>query len=246
MNALFKTVRTVTMVGFLAVVAMPVWAGLCCHKVAPNVSLLFAASPNTSASEGEKYGKFTEQFLSYMSQPNLTWPQLVDKVKQAVKQSTDDKQVAYLEGDVLPNFVLSASSNQNKTALIIGNNGSKDFPLTNPVHDANAITAQFKKLGYDTLTITDATHDVMQASVEVFQHKLKSGGVGVVYYSGHGVQMDGENYLVPVDAELESRNEMKMTLINISSVLNTLKSTKASILLFIIDASRDNPFLLSR
>ena len=93
---------------------------------------------------------------------------------------------------------------KRRLALVIGNSSYKASPLKNPVNDARDMAAVLKKLGFTVLLKTDADQKTMERSIREFGNQLKSGGVGLFYFSGHGLQVYGRNYLVPVDAEIES------------------------------------------
>ena len=92
-----------------------------------------------------------------------------------------------------------------RVALVMGNSAYETIsPLQNPVNDAQGMTEALTDLGFDrVITIYDANLEEMREAVDDFYHELKRGSVGVFYYAGHGVQSNGENYLIPVDAQID-------------------------------------------
>ncbi|MFM9074417.1 MAG: caspase family protein [Bacteroidota bacterium] len=134
-------------------------------------------------------------------------------------------------------------------ALVIGNAAytPKVGPLKNPVNDANAFAATLKGLDFDVTLITDATYGKIRAEMIKFREKLNTGEkdqtVGLFYYAGHGLQHDGENYIVPVDAELEFEDDIPRYCFPIQKmILTQLEYTNSRMNILILDACRNNPF----
>ena len=103
-------------------------------------------------------------------------------------------------------FVLLGSSPtfaEKRVALVIGNSAYKHtIALPNPKNDAKALTATLKRLGFDVLGGTDLSRTKFEKVVVAFSKKLRNADVGLFFYAGHGLQVSGQNYLVPIDAEL--------------------------------------------
>src|SRR5258708_25970601 len=95
---------------------------------------------------------------------------------------------------------------EKRWALVIGNAAYKDAPLKNPVNDARAMAAALQKLGFEVVKRENATQKDMNRAISDFDRRLAGGGVGLFYYAGHGMQVRGRNYLIPVDAEIQSEN----------------------------------------
>src|SRR4029077_19102499 len=91
--------------------------------------------------------------------------------------------------------------------------------LTNPVNDAQDIARVLKELQFQVLLKTDATLDTMADAIFEFGERLKGGGVGLLYYSGHGMQVKGENYLIPIDANIVREDDIKRKTINARDIL---------------------------
>ena len=99
---------------------------------------------------------------------------------------------------------------QHRTALIIGNSNYKSADtLPNPVNDATDIANSLRQLGFEVTLLKDVDLRQMEAAIENFNRQLRQGGVGLFYFSGHGLQVDGENYLIPVNARLEREQDVR-------------------------------------
>jgi formylglycine-generating enzyme len=137
-----------------------------------------------------------------------------------------------------------------RMALVIGNNDYPWKPLRNAVNDAQAVANLLPQLGFQPADITLATNTKLkdlQRAARGFMEKLRSDDVAFVYYSGHGIEIRGENYLVPVDfpanaTELEARDEAYSA----QQLLRSLEDTNARVRLIILDACRDNPLRPTR
>ena len=92
---------------------------------------------------------------------------------------------------------------QKRVALVIGNNEYKEAPLKNPAHDAEDIANVLRGLGFTVQTKINADQRGMEEAVKEFVREIQNGDVGLFYFSGHGVQVSGENYLMPVGGSIE-------------------------------------------
>lgn len=135
-----------------------------------------------------------------------------------------------------------AAQPEQRLALIIGNAGYKSGPLLNPVNDVRAMAVKLQQLGFTVIKKENASLEEMMASVRDFGSQLANGGVGLFYYAGHGVQSKGLNYLVPVDADIRSEDELATRAYNANEVLEKMDTAKNRINMVILDACRDNPF----
>ncbi len=131
---------------------------------------------------------------------------------------------------------------ETRTALVIGNAAYASAPLKNPVNDARDMASALRGLGFEVILKTDATHKDMEAAVREFGQKLRRGGVGLFYFAGHGVQVAGENYLVPVDAQISSEADVKFGCLNAGLVLGKMEDAGNQVNLVVLDACRNNPF----
>jgi len=143
----------------------------------------------------------------------------------------------------LPNLSLSAQ--ERRTALVIGNGNYKSSPLRNPVNDANDIAKALRSLGFTVIHKKNASQREMEKSIRDFGERLRKGGVGLFYYAGHGVQVNGRNYLIPLGAEIYEETDVKYEAVDAGRVLDAMYNAGNAFNIVILDACRDNPFARS-
>jgi len=129
---------------------------------------------------------------------------------------------------------------EQKIALVIGNSAYPTSRLRNPVNDAKAMADKLKALGFDVILKTDASQREMTRSFSQFGQKLTLGSVGLFYYAGHGMQVQGKNFLIPVDAEIENEASVRTEAVDVDQLLHQLGPARLSMV--ILDACRNNPF----
>jgi len=137
------------------------------------------------------------------------------------------------------------SSAGPRTALVIGNARYTTAPLRNPVNDARAISSTLKELGFQVTLLEDARQKKMKRAIDKFGRTIRDGGVGLFYFSGHGMQVDGRNYLIPVDAEVDAEADVEYEAVEAGRVLAKMKTANNGMNLVILDACRNNPFARS-
>ena len=129
---------------------------------------------------------------------------------------------------------------------MIGNGGYQHVPpLTNPPNDARLTAETLKTLGFRLVgdgALLNADHAAMERAIRDFGKRLRAGAIGLFYYAGHGVQIEGENYLVPVGADVEDAADVKYELVNVGYVLDEMKNADNRLNIVILDACRNNPF----
>lgn len=130
-------------------------------------------------------------------------------------------------------------------ALVIGNSAYKDKPLKNPANDARDMAKALQRLGFDVQLKVDAGMRDMEESIREFGTRLKRGGVGIFYYAGHGIQVQGANYLVPIGARLGSESDAKFECVDAGRVLGKMEDAGNELNIVILDACRNNPFARS-
>jgi uncharacterized caspase-like protein len=130
-----------------------------------------------------------------------------------------------------------------RSALVIGNAGYSFGPLANPTHDATDMAAALRGAGFEVLLKTDATQRDMVDSIRTFGDMLKrKGGVGLFFFSGHGVQANGENYIVPLDAVGTGDSEFKRSAVSAGEVVDAMAAARNGLNMIVLDACRTNPF----
>ena len=127
-----------------------------------------------------------------------------------------------------------------KIALVVGNNAYSDAPLRNPVNDANAIAAKLRAAGFEVTLRTDVAQRELTRAISQFGQAMKPNAVALFYYAGHGMQVRGRNFLIPVDADIQSEAAARSEGVDVDLVLEQLGPARLSMV--ILDACRNNPF----
>jgi hypothetical protein len=134
---------------------------------------------------------------------------------------------------------------EQRIALVIGNSQYKDSPLPNPVNDARAIAKALSDSGFKVIKKENAGQKEMQLALRDFGDALKAGGVGLFYYAGHGMQVKGRNFLIPVDAQIQREDEVAYNSVDAGQVLDKMEAAANRLNIVILDACRNNPFARS-
>ena len=142
-------------------------------------------------------------------------------------------------------FALSPAQAQDRVALVIGNGKYVHAQaLPNPANDARAIAGALREIGFAVVQGADLDRSGMERALFDFLDKARTARVALIFYAGHGLQVDGRNYLVPVDAKLESARDLNFGMVELDKVLASLDDpNRANIV--ILDACRDNPLTRS-
>ena len=146
-------------------------------------------------------------------------------------------------------FIPSMLFSQEKFALVIGNGNYIDVTkLNNPVNDANDMANTLKELGFTVVMLLDGSLNQMEEAVIMLQSRLNESkdSYGFFFFSGHGVQSHGVNYLLPVDAEIPSESFLHNRALSMQAVLDALNDAGNKLNIVVLDACRDNPFSWSR
>jgi len=134
---------------------------------------------------------------------------------------------------------------EQKFALVIGNSAYESSPLKNPVNDARAISQTLTALGFQVILKENINQVEMKRAVREFGGKIKNGGVGLFYFAGHGVQVKGQNYLVPIGATITKEEEVEYEGLDVGFVMAQMDAAKNRMNIVILDACRNNPFARS-
>ena len=138
----------------------------------------------------------------------------------------------------------SAAFPADRVALVVGNGAYAAIgALPNPSNDATDVAAALGRLGFDVTTVRDADRAGMSEALRVFTRESAGADVSLVFYAGHGLEMDGVNYLVPVDAQLERDTDVRFEAVELDDVLAA--TTGAGLRIVILDACRNNPLARS-
>ena len=131
-----------------------------------------------------------------------------------------------------------------RIALVIGNGAyAGSAALPNPVNDAQAMGETLKQLGFTVVELRDGNKAQMNEAIAKVRIALQGKqGVGMLYYAGHGLQLDWRNYMVPVDARINSSADISAQAVDVNSVIDAFKSAGNRMNIVVLDACRDNPF----
>jgi uncharacterized caspase-like protein len=130
-----------------------------------------------------------------------------------------------------------------RIALVIGNSAYARAPLANPSNDARDMGQALRGFGFTVVELRDASREQMSAAIASMRTSLKGmQGVGMLYYAGHGMQLDWHNYMIPVDAKLSKPSDVAGQTIDVMNVLDAFKDAGNRMNILVLDACRDNPF----
>lgn len=146
---------------------------------------------------------------------------------------------------ILPG-TFNRQARKKRIALVIGNSNYIHSPsLDNPVQDAELISNTLKSSGFEVIMQLDVGYKQMKRAIRKFASRLKShekNTVGLVYFAGHGTQVSGRNYLIPVDANITSEADVEIETIDAQGLLSALQHAGNELNIIILDACRNNPF----
>jgi hypothetical protein len=131
---------------------------------------------------------------------------------------------------------------ERRTALVIGNSAYSSGPLKNPVNDAADVATALKRAGFSVTLKKDASFREMMEAIEEFGNILKKGGVGLFYFAGHGVQVSGVNYLLPIGARINKEGDVRYEAVDAGRILAEMENANNGFNIVLLDACRDNPF----
>ncbi|MFM9942777.1 MAG: caspase family protein [Hyphomicrobiaceae bacterium] len=130
-----------------------------------------------------------------------------------------------------------------RLALVVGNSTYRNGPLVNPKNDAELISKALKAVGFTVTKLIDADQKAMRKAIVEFGRKLRTTeAVGLFYYAGHAVQVEGENFLVPIGADITAEQEVAVEGLNLGELLKTMERSSNRVNIVILDACRNNPF----
>ena len=137
---------------------------------------------------------------------------------------------------------------ETRIALVIGNSAYTAGALPNPANDAKMIGDTLKGLGFEVIPRTNADQTTMKRAIQEFGARLEKAGpaaVGLFYYAGHGVQLNGKNYLIPTTAHIEREGDVEIEAVSADWVIEQMRYARNRLNIMILDACRNNPFIHS-
>ncbi len=130
-----------------------------------------------------------------------------------------------------------------KTALVIGNSQYEGSMLRNAKNDADSLANELRRQGWEVMHYANLTQEEMDNVIGQFGAKIKKkGGAGLFYYAGHGVQLGGDNYLVPTKSSIKKQSDVKYKAVNLATILDEMNNANNKLNIVILDACRNNPF----
>ena len=134
---------------------------------------------------------------------------------------------------------------ETRVALVIGNSAYQSIPiLRNPVNDARAMDDALSAVGFRVIRLENATKAQIEAGLNELSRRLIPQAISLVYYAGHGIQMNGRNYLLPVDVKIGTAMTVPAEGVNVDDLMSQVMRSRARMNIIILDACRDNPFVL--
>lgn len=138
-------------------------------------------------------------------------------------------------------FAMNAAQSSQRVALVIGNSAyAYTVPLKNPVNDAEGISRVLESLGFEVVVGTDLSHNDLSKTVRRFAKRVKGAATVLFFYAGHGLQVNGVNYLVPIDARLAEEEDLEFEAFRLERIVELMERVPRTSLIF-LDACRDNP-----
>ena len=129
-----------------------------------------------------------------------------------------------------------------RVALVIGNGAYQYAALQHPPQEAEAMAVALEACGFRVIKRINCSQREMEQAIRAFGQEIEHGDVGLFYYGGHGVQVQGSNYLIPVDTDIQEEDEVKFKAVNAEMVLAKMEAAGSGVNIVILDACRHNPF----
>ena len=136
----------------------------------------------------------------------------------------------------------AADAADRRIALVIGNSAYKHEPLVNPGNDARLMAQALRDSGFTVTELRNLNQTTMRRAIREFGDELAKGGIGLFYYSGHGMQYRGKNYLVPVGNDIQREDEIADQSVDVTLLLEKMRTASNALNILILDACRNNPF----
>ena len=226
--------------------------------------IMYATAANRTASDGSgRNGLFTSFLLNNLKMPGITVNDIFVRTGADVARATNGDQypeirqmyfeAAYLSTRPINNPIVQETTSvasipldiHKKYALVIGNgNYSNIINLNSTIKDANDMSDTLQNLGFSVDTLLDASLDQMEDGLTRLKNQLieDENSYGFFYYAGHAVQVNGENYLIPVNANLVSQSYLYSQTLPVQIMLTELNDSGNTLNVIVLDACRDNPF----
>jgi formylglycine-generating enzyme required for sulfatase activity len=191
---------------------------------------LSAASAAVSAAQGR-----VEQERQRLAAVEAERARLAEQAEK-LRQEQEARRQAEAAKPVIP------PGTEKRVALVMGNARYADRPLRNPVNDSALMARTLEALGFDVQVANDVDRRGMLTALRDFESRSRGADVALFYFAGHGAQVGGTNYLIPVNAGIRVENDVPDEAIDAASVLRRIEDTRVKVGLVVLDACRDNPY----
>ena len=148
-------------------------------------------------------------------------------------------------GIVLVSIFSAQAAQASRIALVIGNSAYRSAALKNPANDAADMARALEKLGFSVEVEINVNQREMEEAMRRFGHRLRNGATGLFYFAGHGMQLKGRNYIIPIGAAITAEPDVKYEAVDAGRVLSYMEDAGNPLNIVILDACRDNPFARS-
>jgi len=206
--------------------------------------ILYSTSIGQTAQDGEgRNSPFADAFLNNAQKNDPLALMAIDIASDTFKKTMQRQRPVY-ESQIINNkmYSIAGRSSSKKYALLIGNNNYQNLPrLENPVNDVQDIASVLKSLGYEVELKTNTTSSEMESAVNAFVSKLSSDkeSEGFFWYAGHGVQIDGNSYMIPVNVNINNESQTRNSSFSLSVLFENLQKAGNKINVVFLDAARN-------
>ncbi len=139
-------------------------------------------------------------------------------------------------------FAMTGQAHAQRVALVIGNATYQVGPLTNPPNDVREMEKALRSVGFKVRTVLNASQNQMRRALRDFGEQAEGAEIAFFYFSGHGTQANGENYLIPVDATIQKQSDYDIEAVGANGLMRQISSARPKAAIVVLDACRDNPY----
>ena len=208
-----------------------------------NLSFIQHASDYSVLLKKYPFNSKSNSYLAYATLVSSERDRFAAEVEfERKKRQELEEQLRVAQQRPVPPQTASNSLIWRRIALVVGNTNYKVRHLKNSVNDADDVFKSLKATGFEVIDLRDATLPQMRTAVRQFGDRLVNNDVGLVYYSGHGVEVKGRNYFIPVNADIQREDEIADQGLDVALILEKMSTAGKGVNILIVDACRDDPF----
>jgi len=212
-----------------------------------SMAVWYATEPGGVAFEGEGHGFYAKYFLEEIQKPYQNIEDVFKNVRKSVREATNGKQTPWYNTSIDGEFCFGGCSKTSpnsvkQLALVIGNNSYKNSPLSFSINDAQSIAKVLSEQGFEVILRTDVNRSEMYQSVQEFVERLsEEKSVGLFYFGGHGIQIKGANYIIPIGHNIRSLDDVSVQSVSVGYIIRQMEIANSGKLnIIIINADRSN------